>query len=336
MKYSHRSNYRKTCPHDPQTRAQLGSRLHYARLRLGWSVEDAGKYFQVTDRTWHNWEAGAHRIPFAVYKLCRVLARLELPGDAWAGWRLEGNVLITPEGRQITPQDGAWWSLLVRRAACFDAAYKDAATLRKLLMQVKSAKGQAVSGGDPLAGWGRCAASANAPLSPDRGHATVSYASLSGQPSHPRRVGAPHGNHGDNTKITGAIVGPEWGQCDTISSSWPLISDLPPKSIPLPVATASGSESLLIPSSASHLTRICNTPQIQYPQPLPRYGLQLESLPQPLPLALQPSQSSRLRLWLQQTPSPCYRLKLRKPIAPSWRSGTGATRASKPDGGGAA
>ena len=101
MKYSHRSNYRKTCPHDPETRAQLGSRLRYARCKLGWSVEDAGKYFQVTDRTWHNWESGAHRIPFAVYKLLRVLARLELPGKAWAGWRLEGDVLITPEGRQI-------------------------------------------------------------------------------------------------------------------------------------------------------------------------------------------------------------------------------------------
>ena len=133
MKYSHRSNYRKTCPHDPETRAQLGSRLRYARLKLGWSVEAAGKYFQVTDRTWHNWETGSHRIPFAVYKLCRVLAQLELPGAAWAGWRLEGNVLITPEGRQITPQDGSWWSLLVRRAAGFDAAYKEADRLRALL-----------------------------------------------------------------------------------------------------------------------------------------------------------------------------------------------------------
>jgi hypothetical protein len=138
MKYSHRSDYRKTCPHDPQTRAQLGSRLRYARLKLGWSIEAAGKYFQVTDRTWHNWETGAHRIPFAVYKLCRVLARLALPGAAWAGWRLEGSALITPEGRQITPQDGSWWSLLVRRAAGFDAAYKEASRLRGLLMQVKS------------------------------------------------------------------------------------------------------------------------------------------------------------------------------------------------------
>nr|MDP2189977.1 VC1465 family Xer recombination activation factor [Rhodoferax sp.] len=133
MKYSHSSKYRKTCPHDPETRAQLGFRLRYARLKLGWSIEDAGKYFQVTDRTWHNWETGAHRIPFAVYKLARVLARLELPDKAWAGWRLEGSVLITPEGRRITPQDGSWWSLLVRQAAGFRSTYAEANRLRMLL-----------------------------------------------------------------------------------------------------------------------------------------------------------------------------------------------------------
>src|ERR1035437_3457040 len=102
MKYSHSSKHRKNCPHDPQTRAQLGQRLRYARLKLGWSIEAAGKYFQVTERTLHNWENGTHRIPFAVYKLARLLARLELPGAAWAGWRIEGDQLITPESRIIT------------------------------------------------------------------------------------------------------------------------------------------------------------------------------------------------------------------------------------------
>ena len=143
MKYSHRSNYRKTCPHDPETRAQLGQRLHYARCKLGWSVEDAGKYFQVTDRTWHNWENGSHRIPYAVYKLARVLARLELPGEAWAGWRIEGDLLITPEGRQITPKDGSWWSLLIRQARCFRSAMTEMTRLRLLLNDaVSSGAGQ--------------------------------------------------------------------------------------------------------------------------------------------------------------------------------------------------
>ncbi len=109
MKYSHSSKHRKNCPHDPDHCAQLGLRLRYARARLGWSIMDAAKYFQVTERTWHNWESGIYRIPFAVYKLARVLARIELPGKAWAGWHIEGDCLITPEGRQIAPSDGAWW-----------------------------------------------------------------------------------------------------------------------------------------------------------------------------------------------------------------------------------
>ena len=133
MKYSHASTHRKTCRHDSETRAQLGYRLRMARCNLSWSVTDAGKYFQVTERTWHNWENGAHRIPYAVYKLMRVLAQLELPGAQWAGWSLQGGKLITPENHEITPQDGAWWSLMIRKGRSFTAAYHEANRLRGLL-----------------------------------------------------------------------------------------------------------------------------------------------------------------------------------------------------------
>ena len=74
-----------------------------ARCSMAWSVAVAAKYFQVTERTWHNWETGSHRIPFAVYKLCRVLARLELPGDAWAGWSFQGGLLVTLDIDLLTP-----------------------------------------------------------------------------------------------------------------------------------------------------------------------------------------------------------------------------------------
>ncbi len=134
MKYSHSSQHRKTCPHDPDHRAQLGFRLRAARCNLGWSPVDAAKNLQVTERTWHNWENGSHRIPYAVYKLLRVLARLELPGTAWAGWSLQGGNLVTPENHLITPKDGAWWSLMVRKANGFLAAYDEANRLRLMLL----------------------------------------------------------------------------------------------------------------------------------------------------------------------------------------------------------
>lgn len=143
MKYSHSSRHRKTCAHDPDTRTQLGQRLKATRARLCWSLADAAKFFQVTERTWHNWERGSHRIPFAVYKLARVLARFELPSPAWAGWRIEAGMLITPEGRQISPQDGSWWSLLVRQAAGFRSVYDEVCRLRVALVDLAGAGPQA-------------------------------------------------------------------------------------------------------------------------------------------------------------------------------------------------
>ncbi len=152
MKYSTRSKHRKSCQHDPDHRAQLGHRLRTARASLGWSVDDAAKYFQVTDRTWHNWEIGAHRIPFAVYKLCRVLARLELPGDAWAGWSLQGGVLVTPEGRTIKPHESSWWSLMVRNAQSFHKLYEENWRLRRTLDAVRLAQAAPVGGAQPASG----------------------------------------------------------------------------------------------------------------------------------------------------------------------------------------
>jgi DNA-binding transcriptional regulator YiaG len=242
MKYSHRSNYRKTCLHDPETRAQLGSRLRYARCRLGWSIEDAGKYFQVTDRTWHNWENGSHRIPYAVYKLLRVLARLELPGKAWAGWRLEGDVLITPEGRQITPKDGSWWSLLVRRADGFDAAYNEAATLRKMLTQIKSTV-------------------------PDTASASGAAAALPGSDA--------VGLVSVSTSHTDPVL--DSSQNDIIMTSWPILYDFPTPSTLLHAPKPITSESASTPLSALPWTPTCefrqNLLRPEQAQTSPKWGI---------------------------------------------------------------
>jgi transcriptional regulator with XRE-family HTH domain len=231
MKYSHSSKYRKTCPHDPDTRAQLGFRLRYARLKLGWSIADAGKYFQVTDRTWHNWENGSHRIPYAVYKLLRVLARLELPDKAWAGWRLEGAALITPEGRQIMPKDGAWWSLLVRRAASFKTAYDEATRLKLLLDQYQgSTQHSGMAGGAAAAG--------------------------------------PVGEVGGlvPSKTSGNLQQNPSSQNDVIMTSWPILYDFPHSLTPAPEPEPTTSESALTPCSASPWTPTCaHHPSAQRP-----------------------------------------------------------------------
>jgi transcriptional regulator with XRE-family HTH domain len=152
MNYSCHSSRRKKRPNDPDFHAQLGQRLRTARKSLGWSIPDASKYFQVTERTWHNWETGAHRIPFAVYKLCRVMAHMELPGESWKGWSFQAGNLVTPEGRIIQAKDGAWWSLLVRNANAFLAAHKETNRLRAILataaMDMTEARSAGMAGGE--------------------------------------------------------------------------------------------------------------------------------------------------------------------------------------------
>jgi DNA-binding XRE family transcriptional regulator len=112
----HRGKLRR---HDPETRAQLAFRFRAMYRNLGWDRATCAKNLHVTQRTLHNWESGKNDIPYAAYRLLRLLNRMELPGPSWDGWCFVGGVLYTPEGRPITGKDGSWWSLLVRQAAMF-------------------------------------------------------------------------------------------------------------------------------------------------------------------------------------------------------------------------
>jgi transcriptional regulator with XRE-family HTH domain len=245
MKYIHSSKHRRACPHDPETRAQLGKRLRYARVRLGWSIEDAGKYFQVTERTWHNWETGAHRIPFAVYKLARVLARMEFPSEAWAGWRIEAGQLITPEGRQISPQDGSWWSLLVRQAAGFRTVYDQLSQLRRHLAVQRTCP----ASGAAADGQGRVTA-----------RLVPSKTSLQ----------------------TVSLQDAECNQSDTIQTPCkPLLDYLTPSPLP-PVPAPSPLESASTPSFASPWTLTCGVRWTLRPQPGPHLAGTIPHLKQVL------------------------------------------------------
>ncbi|MBU6503469.1 MAG: phage protein [Burkholderiales bacterium] len=89
------------------------------------------KLLHVTPRTLHNWIAGRHDIPYAAFKLLRVLLRYELPGDDWHGWHFHAGKLYTPEGRFIEPSDSDWWSLLVRKSQMFTTQYARCVELEK-------------------------------------------------------------------------------------------------------------------------------------------------------------------------------------------------------------
>ena len=83
------------------------------------SVREAGKVFRVSERTVRNWEAGRVGIPYAAFKLLRILRGYELPGQAWKGYRLKGDTLWSPEGKAFKASDHTWWSLTVGMAREF-------------------------------------------------------------------------------------------------------------------------------------------------------------------------------------------------------------------------
>lgn len=66
----------------PRTRAVTAFRFREMRFSCGLSVAIAAKVLHVTERTIHNWESGAARMPYAAYKLLRLLRGGELPGAA--------------------------------------------------------------------------------------------------------------------------------------------------------------------------------------------------------------------------------------------------------------
>ncbi len=99
---------------------QLAFRFKALYQSLGMDLPACAKYLHVTERTLHNWMAGKHAIPFAAYKLLRLLNRMDLPGQAWAGWCFYDGKLWSPEGRSFNPVDASWWGLLVRRAHAFE------------------------------------------------------------------------------------------------------------------------------------------------------------------------------------------------------------------------
>jgi Phage protein len=93
----------------------------------------------------HNWNSGRYDIPFAAFKLLRVLLRYEIPHDDWQGWHFSGGKLWTPEGYSIAAHESAWWSLLIRRAQMFSSLYARCNQLEAQLRDGGTVPGPAVA-----------------------------------------------------------------------------------------------------------------------------------------------------------------------------------------------
>jgi transcriptional regulator with XRE-family HTH domain len=102
---------------------EQGQRFKALYASLGFSVDDAAKFLQVTPRTVQLWITGRVRVPYMAMKLMRLHLRYDLPGDAWDGWSNSAGRLYTPEGFELHPRDFHWWGLLARKASMFNALY---------------------------------------------------------------------------------------------------------------------------------------------------------------------------------------------------------------------
>ncbi|WP_228257910.1 VC1465 family Xer recombination activation factor [Pseudoxanthomonas winnipegensis] len=91
-------------------------RFRVERLTLRLTIPACAELLRVSPRTVSNWEAGKVRIPYASYKLMRVLRGSKLLGPEWSGFSIRGSRLCTPEGRELHASDLAWWSLMVLQA----------------------------------------------------------------------------------------------------------------------------------------------------------------------------------------------------------------------------
>ena len=94
----------------------------------------------VEVRTVRNWETGKTRVPYAAFKLLRLLTGGELPGAAWAGFFVRGNVLYSPEQKAFTAGELAYLSNVFAMA--------------RFWLQEYQARGAARHRGTPLAGRG--------------------------------------------------------------------------------------------------------------------------------------------------------------------------------------
>jgi hypothetical protein len=118
-------------------RATLGERFKILLLDAGLTPEQAGKELHVTPRTIRYWISGKVLVPYAAFRLIRILRMYELPQPGWDGWCMHSGRLWSPEGFSFKPHDANWWHLLVRRADGFERQYKRANDLERTLQHLQ-------------------------------------------------------------------------------------------------------------------------------------------------------------------------------------------------------
>jgi hypothetical protein len=113
----------------------------------GLSIDAVAQALRVTRRTVQYWFSGRVQVPYAAYRLVRILGRYELPDPAWRGWIMHSGKLWSPEGHGFVPADSNWWGLLVRQAAAFRRVYDRQRVFEALMLRTGRAAADAAGSG---------------------------------------------------------------------------------------------------------------------------------------------------------------------------------------------
>lgn len=105
--------------------------FRHTRLAARLTVDQAAALLFVSSRTVRYWEAGRARIPYAAFKLLKVLRGHGLPGEAWAGWTVTQEALWSPAGHRFLPGELEWLSLVFRQAQAFRVVYRKLRRLQR-------------------------------------------------------------------------------------------------------------------------------------------------------------------------------------------------------------
>ncbi|MBN8264972.1 MAG: hypothetical protein J0M21_09995 [Xanthomonadales bacterium] len=103
-------------PRRPRIMSVTSAQFRELREFTGKTREDVSDFLGVSVRTVGNWETGAARVPYAAYKLLRVVLKGDTLHPGWEAYRFVRGRLVTPEGHSFGQGDLAWLSLLVQRA----------------------------------------------------------------------------------------------------------------------------------------------------------------------------------------------------------------------------
>lgn len=115
--------------------------IRTTRLLAGMTRQQVADLLRVSLRSVHYWETGRVPMPYAAFRLLRILTGYELPGKQWAGWMLLRNQLISPEGRTFTPADLYPLEWMIDKSRMWDQDYQRRSSARYSVTPLKVVDG---------------------------------------------------------------------------------------------------------------------------------------------------------------------------------------------------